>query len=135
MPSRFAEAEQMVSDAIDVEMGERTRITPMAKSEYLAASADSDRNPVFVTGIPDFTPKVAQVQDKSTYDGMLPNMSGDNIHVSYDITKLEAQRYRPKHNDIITLLDRPGQPQFRVTREPEDDGIGRVICICVPSKR
>lgn len=134
MPSLFAELETLASAAVDTVMGELTRIEPQGRGDVFAGSADPDR-PVLnnVVGIVDFSPIVVTAQDEGTYDGFQPQAAGDKIHISYAESSFPNAAAWPRQGDIIVAIERSGMPKFKLTRSPDRDGIGRFICVCVPT--
>ena len=133
MSSLFADLETIVSDAVDTVMGETTRIEPQSKGDVFSGAADSSRPPFEVVGIVDFSPTTATVGDESSYDGFQPSLAGDRIHVSYALSSFPNASSYPRQNDIIVAIERSGTPKFRIMKAPEHDGIGRMICVCVPA--
>lgn len=135
--SRFAAAEQVVSDAIDGWYGDKTRIQRQSSGGYFAGAAEGD--PFVVTGIVDENPITIRVQDEGSYDGMQPQLGGDKWHVSYDISKFPVGEDLPDQGDHITILledgvtANPAFPKLRVTRR-DHDGIGRVVCVCTKAE-
>ncbi len=134
MPSLFAELEALASSAVDTVMGELTRIDPQGKGDVFAGSADGTR-PVIddIVGIVDLSPIVVTAQDEGTYDGFQPQLAGDRIHVSYAESSFPNAAAWPKKGDFIIAKERSGMPKYRLTRDPDRDGIGRFICVCVPA--
>jgi hypothetical protein len=133
MPSLFAELETIVSDTVDSVMGERTRIEPQGKGDVFSGSADDTRPPFEVIGVVDFSPTTVTVGDESSYDGFQPSLAGDRIHVSYALSSFQNASSYPRQNDVIAAIERSGTPKFRIMKAPEHDGIGRMICVCVPA--
>lgn len=133
MPSLFAELETLASSAVDTVMGELVRIEPMKKGDVFASSADGTRQQVTVTAVVDFNPVAVTVQDEGSYDGFQPQLAGDRIHVSIALSSFPSTSQWPQANDVITLLERSGTPKIRLTRAPDHDGIGRMVCPCVPA--
>jgi hypothetical protein len=133
MPSLFAELETLVSSAVDTVMGERTRIEPQRRGEVFGSSADNSRPILEVVGVVDFNPVAVTAQDEGTYDGFQPQLAGDKIHVSYALSSFPNAAAYPKAGDVIIAVERPGMPKFRLTRDPDHDGVGRMICVCVPA--
>jgi hypothetical protein len=152
MVSRFAEAESIVSTTNDAWYGEETRIVPMAKGQYFAASVNGEF--LDVVGIVDINPVTVVAQDEGGYDGMQPGLAGERMHVSYDLSLFTDLLRVPKQGDEIWMLTREthinltdvrgvpltdiiGNPllagkylaKWRVTRV-DPDGIGRVVCVC-----
>jgi hypothetical protein len=133
MPSLFSELETLASAAVDTVMGELIRIDPMKKGEVFASSVDGARQQVTVTAVVDFNPVAVTVQDEGSYDGFQPQLAGDRIHVSIALSSFQGSSQYPQANDVIVALERPGMPKFRLTRAPDHDGIGRMVCPCVPA--
>lgn len=129
MTSLFAELEKRVSDAIDQTMGEATRIERLRSNVYFADSADGSRPTTNVVGIIDFNPVAITAQDEGQYDGLQPHLAGERIHVSYATKSFASASHWPRQGDVITALDRDGQPKLKVIRI-DQDGIGRFICVC-----
>lgn len=129
MFSKFAEFERMISDRIDDVMGERTLVTHYKKSEFVAESADPEREPFEVVGVVDFTPTIPQMQDRGRYDGFVPSLAGDKIIVSYDEHRFQNLADRPVAGAVIETLDRPKNFTLRVTRVDPDE-LGRIVCVC-----
>lgn len=130
MISLFAELESMVSEAIDGVYGEPTRIDRFKKGDVFAASADGSRPSKTVIGIVDFNPVTVTTKDEGSYDGFQPNIAADRIHVSYDLSLFQDATEWPAALDVITLTERTGMPKLKLVKPPEDDGIGRILCIC-----
>ncbi len=130
MTSLFADLETLVSTAVDEVYGEPSLITRQKKNQYFAGSADSSRDEIVVVGIVDRNPVTARVQDQGSYDGLQPTVGGDKFHVSYDISLFPEPAAYPAQNDLIDFYENPEIPLLRVSKQPEEDGIGRIICIC-----
>jgi hypothetical protein len=130
MPSLFAELEKRCSAAVDALYGEPTRIDRFKKGDVFANVADSDRASFTVIGIVDFNPVTVTTKDEGSYDGFQPTIAADRIHVSYDISLFPDAAHWPIQDDVIVLTERPGTPRIRVTRPPDHDGIGRMLCVC-----
>lgn len=126
MPSVFADLEHLVSDAVNSTMGERTSIVPKTKGGYFKGSADAERAVVEVIGAVTINPVAVLGQDMGSYDGMLPGVVSDKIHVSYDERLLP---WVPKQGDEVLLLDRASM-KLRVSRS-DPDGCGRIDVVCV----
>ena len=131
--SLFSDLERRVSSAVDQTMGERIRLEPMKRGEVFAAAADGKREPITVTAVIDFNPATAQVHVQSTYHGFEPKLAGDQIHVSIALSAFQSAAQYPQANDVIVALERPGMPKSRLTRSPDHDGIGRMVCVCGPA--
>lgn len=131
MTTRFAAAETKVSAAIDGWHGEMTRVSPRAAGQFVAGGPDPSRSEADVIGIIDFNPLVARIKDRSEYDGFRPEVEGERVHVTYATSRFASPAAWPRAKDHIEALDRPGSPAFQVvTVEP--DGLGRILCKCVP---
>mgnify|MGYP000232176079 CR=1 FL=1 len=127
MSSRFAARERRISAAIDGEYGERTRIVPRRRGEFVSASTDPDRPPRIVSGIASFIPKDVHPKDISRRDGMQPYIAADNSDVSYDIALFPAAADYPRQGDVIELMDRV--PPMALTISAVDpDNLGRLVC-------
>lgn len=129
MFSKFAEFERLISDRVDDVMGERTLVTYYKKAEFVAETADAEREPLEIVGVVDFTPTVPQMQDRGRYDGFVPSLAGDKIVVSYDEHLFQTFADRPVAGTVIETLDRPKNFKLRVTRADPDE-LGRIICVC-----
>lgn len=132
--TEFSALEQLVSDAIDGVFAESIRVIPMAKGggDYNSRSEDTEREEIDAIGIIDYNPVVATVVDKGQYDGFQPAVAGEKIHVSFDMDQFQGV-YLPRHRDVLVFVDRVGQPRVSISRDPEPDGIGRIVCFCVPA--
>lgn len=131
MPTDFADYEDLVSDVIDDVHGEQVRFVPMRDSQYTGRESDPGRQPEEVTGIVDINPVMAQATDKGQYDGYQVNIGADRVHVSVDEDAFELSR--PKGGDTIELLERlasNGQPKRLTVKDPQADGLGRIVYIC-----
>lgn len=133
MPSLFAELETLVSSAVDTVMGELIRFDPMKSGDVFASSADGARQQVTVVAVIDFNPVAVTAHDERTYDGFQPQLAGDRVHISVALSSFQDASLYPQANDVAVALERPGMPKFRITRAPDHDGIGRMICVCVPA--
>lgn len=131
MPSVFAELEEDLSVELDDVYAEETQIIRQTRGKYFASSAAAAVPEDLVRGIIDLNPLVIQIQDKSQYDGMQPNVVGSKVHVSYDTSLFASRDKWPKQDDVIKALEMDGQPEYKITRA-DPDGVGRVLCICVP---
>lgn len=127
MISEFSELERLVSAAVDETMSERIRIEPKMADKYLSGSADSDRPPTVVVGAPDFDPITLIAKDTAKYDGMRPAIAGEKLHVSFDEARFPT--WKPRAQDELVFIDRPGEPRVSVTRL-DRDGYGRFVCVC-----
>ena len=128
MPTQFANVERLVSAAVDRVHGETTLISPRKSGEFTRGAADPDRQSQTVIGVIDLNPVTVRAREKSEYDGYRPELDGEKVHVSYTATRLASM---PRKGDQITAVDQPGQPKFQIV-SVEDDGLGRVLCRCVP---
>lgn len=128
MFSRFAQRERRITAAIDKEYGERTRILPKRRGEFLSAASDPARPARVLHGIADFMAAVAMPKDTSRFDGMQPMIAAEVSHVSYDDALFNGPSDWPKAGDTIELLDRPQVITLVVAGEPSRDGLGRVVC-------
>lgn len=132
MTTPFANLEKKLSSSIDRMYAENTRIIRKTKGEIFSSVADGSRPPVDVVGVIDINPMTIVAQDQGQYDGFQPSFAANRIHVSYKYGVFADKDEWPRQDDRIVALDRTGTPTYRVTRDAEDDGIGRVLCICVP---
>ncbi len=132
MSSIFAALEEMVSEVIDDVYAERTNIVRQEAGTIFSSAASSTRQPIEMIGIVDFNPVLATPVDRGQYDGFQPTIAGTRVHVSYDISKFASVEDLPREKDIILFPDRAGGKEYRITRPPEHDGLGRIVCICVP---
>ncbi|WP_420408693.1 hypothetical protein [Hoeflea sp.] len=132
MTTPFADLEILVSDAVDSLMAEPTRIIRKKRGEIFAGTADGARATVDVVGVVDLNPLTVVAQDQGQYDGFQPTLAANKVHVSYKHGVFASRDAWPKQDDRIVALVRAGPPTYRVTKDAEDDGIGRVLCICVP---
>lgn len=130
MTSLFAELEELVSSAIDDLHGEATQIIRKKKGQYLADSADSSRPSKTLIGVIDKNPVTAKPQDEGTYDGFNPTIGADRYHVSYNKRLFASRAEWPEQGDVIQPVNNPSIPALKVVKAPEDDGIGRIVCIC-----
>ncbi len=130
MGSLFSDLEKRVSEAVDGLYGEAVCIEPRKAGRQLASAEDLSRPPTETWGVVDFNPVVAKPKDMGQYDGYQPTVSADRIIISFDDDKLPADT---APNDWIRLLDpdRKGLT-FRIVRM-DPDGLGRIVCACVPS--
>jgi hypothetical protein len=142
MPSLFATLfEPKASDAIDGLYGEVFLIERKVKGTVFGSVADGSRPAVYVAGIMDVNPITTTLQDKSSYDGLQPQVAGEKYHVSFDVSKFTDPSALPQKDDFLTagtltatggvdtFLKNPAFPTVRVlTVDP--DGIGRVVCVC-----
>jgi len=133
MTSWFSDIEARVSDVEDTIYGEAVRIVPMGASAgyYGAPAQDDGRDEKDVTAIVDFNPVALTVTDEGQFDGFQPTMTADKVHVSFKATAFTSDE-RPRIGDVILLVGRSPQIELKIVRDPEDDGIGRFICVCVP---
>lgn len=130
MTTLFADLEALVSSAVDHFHGERTVIIRQQKGQYFAGSADSSRPPLEKVGVIDKNPVTAAPQDQGAYDGFQPTVGADRYHVSYDKRLFAGRAEWPEQGDFIQPLANASIPKLKVTKPPEDDGIGRILCIC-----
>lgn len=130
MPTLFAQMETAVSAAVDHLHMERTRITPRVQGEFVRGGQDPARAVREVMGVIDFNPVTIRAREQSEYDGYRPELDGEKVHVSYTASRLGANL--PRQGDLIEALDRAGSPKFQITIV-EHDGLGRVLCRCVPA--
>ena len=130
MTSLFADLEELVSSAVDRFHGETTVIVRQQKGQYLARSADSSRPYLEVDGVVDRNPVTAKPQDEGAYDGFQPSIGGDRFHVSYNKRLFASRDEWPAQGDHIEIPSNPSIPPLKVVKTPEDDGIGRIVCIC-----
>lgn len=130
MTTLFADLEALVSNAVDRFHGEETVILRQQKGQYFAGTADSSRPETTVVGVIDKNPVTAKPQDEGTYDGFQPTVGADRYHVSYDKRLFASRAEWPAQGDFIQPVDNASIPKLKVTRAPEDDGIGRILCIC-----
>lgn len=130
MTSLFADLEEMVSSAVDDVMGEPTVIIRKQKGQYFAGSADGTRPSVTRVGVIDKNPVTAKPQDEGAYDGFQPVVGADRYHVSYNRRLFSGPSEWPAQGDLINPVDNPAIPTLKVVKAPEDDGIGRIVCIC-----
>ncbi len=130
MTSLFADIETLVSNAVDGVYGEQARILRQSKNQYFAGSADSSRPTTLVTAVFDKNPVLARPQDEGNYDGFQPQVGADRYHVSINKRLFADKSLWPAQGDRIEAVNNPSIPMLRVTRPPEDDGIGRIVCIC-----
>lgn len=142
MPSLFATMfEPKASDAIDGLYGEIFLIERKVKGAVFGSVADSSRPAVYIVGIMDVNPITTTLQDKSSYDGLQPQVAGEKYHVSFDVSKFTVAADLPQKDDFLTagtltlvgnvpnFVKNPAFPTVRVlTVDP--DGIGRVVCVC-----
>lgn len=130
MTTLFARMETAVSAAVDAVHGERTRIVPRGRGEFVRGGQDPSRVVREIMGVIDFNPITIRAREQSEYDGYRPELDGEKVHVSYTASRLGSDI--PRKDDMIEALDRPGAPKFQIiTAEP--DGLGRVLCRCVPA--
>lgn len=128
--SDFDEIETLVSEAIDEVYGDEIVIIRTERGEFFTRSqADSDH---VVTGIIDLNPMVIQVQDKSQYDGFQPDVSGQKVHVSIDLDEFSSKADYPDQHDILKVNDGPRKGSYKISAKPQNDGAGRILCVCVP---
>lgn len=132
MTTLFARMETAVSAAVDAVHGERTRISPRLKSEFVRGGLDANRPVREVLGVIDLNPVTIRAREQSEYDGYRPEVDGEKVHVSYTMARLGTPPVMPQDGDLIEALDRPGVPKYRITIV-EADGLGRVLCRCVPT--
>lgn len=132
MPTLFARMETAVSAAVDAVHGELTRITPMVVGEFVRGGPDPNRVVREVLGVIDFNPVTIRAREQSEYDGYRPELDGEKVHVSYTVSRLGTPVEMPRKGDVIEALDLPGVPKFQITIV-EADGLGRVLCRCVPA--
>lgn len=130
MTTLFAELEALVSSAVDDFHGEPTVITRRLKGQYLAGSADGTRSSLPILGVIDKNPVTAKPQDEGTYDGFQPAVAADRYHVSYNKRLFASREEWPAQGDEIEASNNPSIPRLKVVKTPEDDGIGRIVCIC-----
>lgn len=130
MTTLFADLEALVSSAVDRFHGERTMIIRQQKGQYFAGTADSSRPGIEKVGVIDKNPVLAKPQDEGTYDGFSPSVGADRYHVSYDKRLFATRQEWPAQGDFIEPVNNSSVPKLKVTRPPEDDGIGRILCIC-----
>ena len=135
MSTEFADLEDLVSEAIDGLHGEAVRVIGKSKSEHLGRGNDPDRVPLDVIGIVDINPVMAQPADKGQYDGFQVNIGAERIHVSIDEDAF-AGEWEPKIGDTIELLEqttlKDGVPTTKklTIKDPQPDGLGRIVCVC-----
>jgi len=129
MTTLFADLEALVSSAVDHFHGERTVIIRQQKGQYFAGSADSSRPPLEKVGVIDKNPVTAAPQDQGAYDGFQPTVGADRYHVSYDKRRFAGRAEGPVQGDFSQPLANASIPKLKVTKPPEDDGSGRILCI------
>lgn len=130
MTSLFAGLEDLVSSAVDRFHGEITVIIRQQKGQYLARTADSSRPDLEVAGVVDKNPVTAKPQDEGTYDGFQPTIGADRFHVSYNKRFFASREEWPAQGDLIEIPSNASIPTLKLVKAPEDDGIGRIVCIC-----
>lgn len=130
MTSLFAEMEEIVSSSVDDVYGEATRLVREVRGQIFAASADGNKPGKTLIGVIDRNPLTAKAQDQGSYDGFQPKVGADRFHVSYNKRLFASSDEWPRQNDIIQAIDNADIPDLRVVKPPEDDGIGRIVCIC-----
>jgi hypothetical protein len=132
MPSIFADLERLATGAIDDVYGETVRVTGMkpGAGDYGGEAEDDGRPSFDVTAIPDFNPVAATVTDEGQFDGRQPFVAAERVHVSIDAAVLN---WMPRKHDKISLISRSPVEHFVLSREPDEDGLGRIVCVCVPA--
>lgn len=128
--SFFDEIESLASDAIDCTYGDEILIIRTQRGEFFT---DSEVNDAYViVGIVDLNPMVIQVQDKSQYDGFQPDVSGQKVHVSIDLDEFSSKEDHPDQHDILKVKNGPRKGSYKISARPQNDGAGRILCVCVP---
>jgi hypothetical protein len=132
MSSAFADIERLVSEVVDDVYGETVRITGMkpGAGDYGAQAEDNGRPFFDVTAIVDFNPVAVAVTDEGQFDGQQPFVAAQKAHVSIDTALLD---WAPRRGDKISLTSRSPVEHFILHREPDEDGLGRIVCVCVPA--
>ncbi|MDQ0510884.1 hypothetical protein [Ancylobacter amanitiformis] len=126
---KFAEYEAMVTQAVDDLYGERVRVEPRADSKFVLASADPDRPATTIeAAVVDLQPAVARLRNAGRNDADMAEVSADLCHISIADARLP---FALRRGDRFRLIDRPEQPVWAVSKEPEPDGIGRTVFRCV----
>lgn len=128
--SEFDDIESLVSETIDETYGDEIVIIRTARGEFFTKS-QADKTHV-VTGIIDLNPMVIQVQDKSQYDGFQPDVSGQKVHISIDLDEFQKQADQPDQHDILEVEKGCNKGRYKISAKPQNDGIGRILCVCVP---
>jgi len=127
MSSRFATLERRISGSVDRMYGERVRLSPRKRGEFVSQSVDPARPVRIVVAVVDFMPVAALPKDTSRFDGMQPMVAADSSIVSFDEAVFEPKADWPKQGDAIETLDRAENVTMSVAAV-EPDGLGRVLC-------
>lgn len=157
MVSRFSELEdRFLSPVIDGFYGEATRVVRKAPGEFFGSSENGEY--FDVVGIVDMNPVTVLAQDQSAYDGLQPQLAGDRIDVSYDLSLFNNLQTPPEAGDeiwaltreiVIGLTDAQKRPLTDILGDPvlvgiyimklrvnrvDPDGIGRIVCVCTKAR-
>ncbi|HSI42120.1 MAG TPA: hypothetical protein VLA00_16370 [Xanthobacteraceae bacterium] len=122
---RFANYERLASRAVDRVFGEAVRVDPQAGGRFTRGSLDPDRASFSAVAAVDFNPVIVTTR---RHEEASAELTGDRAHASFGAPSLPVQ-LRP--GDRIVLLER--DELALIIRVVEPDGLGRVLCRCVPA--
>lgn len=129
MASPFHDIERAVSAACDETFGERTSIVPQLTGGYVVAGPDPMRAPFEARGVVHIETRAVETRGSRRGEADTGQLQSPMASVSYAETSLVGAW---RAGDLIQLLDRAGQPVFRVSR-CDRDGMGRIIVTMLPT--
>jgi hypothetical protein len=127
---KFAEFEEMVTQAVDDLYGERIAVEPRADGKFVRQAGDPLRYLFEIElAAVDFQPTLARLRNAGRNDADMAEVSADLCHISVADKYLREPLRR---GDRFRLLERDGQPVVAIAKDPEPDGLGRTVFRCVP---
>lgn len=130
MPNIFAAADAKSSAAVSLIFGERLRLIPQRSGRLTVASgADPDREVKDFIGTLSGELGTLSLSGQERGGGFQSGINFRDRAVTADYKDWPAWA---KVGDLIKALDQPGEPEFKISAEPVDDGSGnRVIAALV----